>query len=200
MLAITLVTHQPEREPIEVTKNQARCNQGISMSSTTASNEDKPREGNFFKNAETIGKWISIIVSVAAFVFGVITFATNYNLQSKNYGLQVKNYTRELKKPFYQHQLETYKKAIETVQVLATIENRKSDAWKTKANEFWQLYWGAMGLVETREVEQAMIAIGKCLDAPCDRNLKSLSLDLSHALRDSIQASWEVDLPALAGK
>ncbi len=60
---------------------------------------------------------------------------------------------------------------------------------------FWELYWGELALVESKDVEGAMVALGKELkkSSPEKENLQKLSLNLAHACKSSIHESWGVD-------
>jgi hypothetical protein len=151
--------------------------QGIVTASTT---ETKTSGEKLRATLETAGKWIAIGLSVIGFVWTVYTFLFNNSVQAR--------------KPFFDYQLATYKQAIQTVQVLATSDNRESEEWKTNLKKFYQLFWGEMGFVEDRPVANAMIDIRDCIQNPaCSRaDLETYSLKLAHATRDSVAASWGV--------
>jgi hypothetical protein len=100
--------------------------------------------------------------------------------------------TIEAKKPFYEKRLQFYLEAVDAVATIAT-SSVVAEVELSKAR-FWKLYWGALALVEDREVESLMVEFGTCLR---DRNVsefRRLALALSHACRDSLAESWSVEL------
>lgn len=88
-------------------------------------------------------------------------------------------------------------------------DQRYAEDWGWARRRFWELYWGELGAVESREVASAMIAFGnslhdveKCVDAGgyCagqQSRLTGPSIELAHQIRQSIQAGWGYDLPTL---
>jgi len=104
------------------------------------------------------------------------------------------------KRPFRQKQLQLYFLASLTVASLATEFDSKR--WERARSTFWQLYWGQLGAVESREVEKVMVKIGRVVpDRPTDiaeiplRALQSLSLELAHAIRNQLPEDWRIFLP-----
>jgi hypothetical protein len=69
------------------------------------------------------------------------------------------------------------------------------------------LYFGPLCIVEDREVENAMVALGKRIPKPeapipdelpiADGEFRNLSIRLAHAARRLIQSGWGVDLGRL---
>ena len=106
---------------------------------------------------------------------------------------------RESKKPFWERQVSLYFDATTAAATLATSDD---ESRRTKAAaDFWRLYWGPLALVEDREVEAAMVRLGRCLDKECPRpELQQLSLALAHTCRRSLQVSWNLTLEELKGK
>lgn len=142
--------------------------------------EPKTRAETVKNNLETAARWIAVALSIGGFVWGVYTFLTSSTVQSR--------------RPFFDNQLAIYRQAIQTVQVLATSESRTDAEWKNTQRKFYQLYWGEMGFVENAAVASAMIEIDRCLQgSSCGKSdLERLSLNLAHACRDSVAASWGV--------
>jgi len=63
-------------------------------------------------------------------------------------------------------------------------------------DDFWQLYWGPLGIVEQSGVASAMVAFGECLQGKCtDRSPTSLALDIAHACRAEVSQDFQIDLP-----
>jgi len=70
--------------------------------------------------------------------------------------------------------------------------------WNDNENRFWQLYWSELSVIETPEVEIAMVALGDALPeykaAPNDTEknaaLDNAIYDLAHAIRKGIESGW----------
>lgn len=103
----------------------------------------------------------------------------------------------EARKPFSMKQLDLYFQAAEAASRLAMLprkDRESSAAWST----FWQLYWGALALVEDQRVATAMFNFGELLKHGAEQSeLQTYALQLAHACRDSIAKSWKVSLPAI---
>jgi len=55
---------------------------------------------------------------------------------------------------------------LQAASAAATIARSTDDAEKKKAmNDFWRLYQGPLIIVESKEVSDAMVKFGSCLDA-----------------------------------
>jgi hypothetical protein len=108
------------------------------------------------------------------------------------------------REPFLQKQLEMCFQASNTAARLAT-ETDPAE-WEEARQTFWRLYWGTLGIVEDRNVESAMVELGRLVpDKPVDaptlpmESLRQPSIRLAHAARNLILNSWNVDLPPLQG-
>jgi hypothetical protein len=108
------------------------------------------------------------------------------------------------RQPFLQKQLDLCFEASETAARLATETNKEE--WVKARLAFWRLYWGTLCIVEDRDVESAMVKLGKLvLDEPAPqpslpmKSLEAPSLKLAHAARILILKSWNVRLRALKG-
>jgi len=115
--------------------------------------------------------------------------------------LQIDATTLSAKQAFNTKHIELYSRASEDAGILATSSDAAQQA---KAKEdFWNLYWGTLGIVENRKVEAAMVELGNCLtaldnkDESCRNDLRSLSLSLAHACRAEVETNFRVDLPSL---
>lgn len=99
----------------------------------------------------------------------------------------------EARQPFLTRQLELYGEAAKVAARIATTEDHKELSEAT--TRFWQLYWGELALVEDRDVEAAMVAFGDVLKSGAKQaKLQSLSLDLAHAIRRSLDRSWGIEI------
>jgi hypothetical protein len=88
----------------------------------------------------------------------------------------------------------------EAVETASSIANRP-DVTDTSELEtrFWELYWGALAVVEDQVVVDAMVQFGNELSSTprTHYTLKRRSLALAHACRVSLQKFWNVDLGKL---
>jgi len=133
---------------------------------------------------ETGVKVLSILGAVATFAWGMFQFVENNKVQSESRRI-------EATKPFLERQLKLYTEATQSAATLATSEKPSERAAAIK--RFWSLYWGELALVEDKEVEKAMVALGNGLDQQASpKELKQLSLKLAWACRDSLALSWGV--------
>jgi hypothetical protein len=87
----------------------------------------------------------------------------------------------------------TYRTADRVVTVIVA----KASEGKTYAEvgaywrEFWRLYWGALGMVESREVEAAMIRFGKALDAWEEEWKRKMQGGPSESVKKQLSAAAE---------
>jgi hypothetical protein len=109
------------------------------------------------------------------------------------------------KRPFLDLQLATLSEATDVAARLAT--ETDPAAWKEARSTFWRLYWGRLALVEDPAVEGCMVTLGQLVpDGPISRarlpldDLRNAALNLSHAARDLVRASWDADLAALSAR
>jgi hypothetical protein len=144
-----------------------------------------------------VGAWIAAIVSLLTIGLGIFQYLRQQKAQQKDL---IRQQNEANKRPFRQKQLELYFLASQTVSSLAT--EFDSQRWEQARNTFWQLYWGQLGAVESREVEEVMVQIGRVVpDRPTDiaeiplKALQRLSLDLAHAIRDQLPEDWNILLP-----
>src|SRR6185503_15691410 len=94
-------------------------------------------------------------------------------------------------KPFLERQFKLYNEASQVASIIATSDDKAEVKKATK--RFWELYYGELALVENKKVEDAMIALGKAIEAESDREeLKGRSLELAHACRYSLDKSWGI--------
>jgi hypothetical protein len=70
---------------------------------------------------------------------------------------------RESQKTFLDRQLQIYFEAVKAVAQLGTLVN--GPTFGELKERFWELYWGALSVVESQDVENKMVTIGKILKA-----------------------------------
>jgi hypothetical protein len=81
---------------------------------------------------EKIAKWVTILVTVAGFVWGV--------------GSALQARAIDARRPFLDLQLKLYQEATKTTAILAT--SNDPNELRTTEIRFWQLYWGELAMVE----------------------------------------------------
>lgn len=104
----------------------------------------------------------------------------------------------ERQKPFLERQMDLYFEAVEVTAAIANLE--ESAGQKKLETRFWQLYWGALAVVEDQAVVNAMVSYGDALKGLQRSKLKGHSIALAHACRDSLQKLWNTDLGKLVDK
>ncbi|MCL6286010.1 hypothetical protein M3P21_21065 [Ruegeria sp. 2012CJ41-6] len=133
---------------------------------------------------ETRVKAVAVFVSVVAILVGGWQYLQTQKINAA--------------RPYLEKKLEWCEEAVRITSKLAVMreENFRSEA------EFWQLYWGVMGLTENADVTRAMVAYGKELnektegasepdfDPTSALGLTGLSLDLAHACRGELANEW----------
>ncbi len=98
----------------------------------------------------------------------------------------------EATKPFLERQLKLYTEASQVAAVLAT--STEAAELLRATERFWELYWGELALVENKEVQAAMVALGRALETSADKKeVQQLSLRLAHACRRSLDKSWGIN-------
>jgi hypothetical protein len=112
--------------------------------------------------------------------------------------LEARTRLLEVQKPFIAQQLSLYFQAANVVGKIASLDRSKQD-WIDAYQRFQELYWSELSMVEDKVVETAMVNFGKALDAY--RGMPSLQSEvqlraycLAHAIRESIQGTWSVQL------
>jgi hypothetical protein len=146
---------------------------------------------------ESVGKWLSIVLALGGFLWGIVT------------GLQ--SHAIETRRPFLDRQLELYTDATKQAAILAVSDDAAE--LRKAENQFWLLYWGELAMVENGRtaalgsadgdlpaegVEQAMVRFGRKLTEQTARpsaersELRTLSLHLAHMCRNSLAESWGV--------
>lgn len=108
------------------------------------------------------------------------------------------------REPFLKEQLDLVFEASNVVSTLANTTN--TETWELNRERFWVLFWGPLGVVESRQVARCMAAAGTKIPKPGKpmpelplSDLENVSLALSHASRELILNSWQVSLPKLDG-
>jgi hypothetical protein len=153
------------------------------------------------KDATTEGSSAVVIAAILALGGTVLTAVITALITLVVYWLQQRQKNR---KPFLQRQLDLCFAATQAAASLASeVDTGK---WKEARTTFWQLYWGPLSIVESREVEAAMFEFGKLVPTGeiVEQHLPVTALqipsyELAHAVRKLILKSWGVHLSRLEG-
>lgn len=123
-----------------------------------------------------------------------------------------KSKEEEFRKRFWEEQYALYSKAVSAAAVIVTAEDFNSVS--AARQEFWQLYWGPMCMLEDPQVATAMVEFGGLLTqaekagessqqpaaGPFRREFRKAAHDLAHSMRESLSRTWQpVDLGELSG-
>jgi hypothetical protein len=159
-----------------------------------------------FKNrVDLVIKAFGPLLVLAGLIAGIVQYSRNAKddrvARHDQYVQTIAEARREAKKPFYEQQLSLY---LEATNVASRISDPISaDDRKAAIVRFWQLYWGPLALVESLEVEQAMVHFKDVLqnaeltDSQRIAELHLATINLAHKCRVSLKKSWDVDLPSL---
>jgi len=149
-------------------------------------------------SSSQLEQWLKVLGvagAIASFVWGVFVWKEKSEADRDLQRIETQRLAQsrriEATKPFLERQLRLYTEATEVAAVIATSSDEKQGS---KALErFWQLYWGELALVENREVENAMVALGEAIKANASRGaLEQASLRLARACRRSLDNSWGI--------
>lgn len=150
------------------------------MSDTT----EKTATKTGVERIEAYSKILLAITALLGFLWGIYQYADTNLKQSETRRI-------EATAPYLERQLKLYTEATQVASQIATSTDQVAIAKAT--TRFWELYWGELALVEDGDVEFKMKAFGEALLEKIDQEtLKSLSLSLAHACRDSLSKSWGV--------
>lgn len=141
-------------------------------------------------------KILGVLGAILSFGWGIWTWKENAEQERRaaaHEAARVAETRRvEATKPFLDRQLTLYTEASQVAAIIAT-SDRAPERQKA-IDRFWRLYWGELALVEDRDVEAAMVAMGSALNASGSRDeLRHLSLRLAHACRTSLDRSWGIN-------
>ena len=106
---------------------------------------------------------------------------------------------RDSQRPFLEKQLSIYLSIVNITSAIANITSTskyEQEDIKTPLEKFWRLYYGELAAVQTDRVAEAVIEFGKKIgemqnSSVVADSLKYHSLCIAHAVRHSIQATWQ---------
>lgn len=124
----------------------------------------------------------------------------------------------EAKRPFLEKQFELYQEAVLATSHLSTVTCRADDTacvelYRDNCQKFQKLYWGSLGVVEDRRVEQAMMAFHDAFrqrnpdfctpgaveelataPKPFHNAMAKSSLRLAHCVNASVSDHWNFSI------
>ena len=171
-----------------------------------------PEESKTQSHLATVTSMVQVLSVVAGVVISVAAFfaaqakesdqrkaeaeTRRLELQKREHDERIQNEqaARESLRPFLELRQQRYLDAIRAAAVLIASEAHKPDEVKAAHKRFFELYWGELSMVEDKNVETAMIALAKVIDQEAIKgnDAQLASLNLAHALRDSLIRSWHL--------
>jgi hypothetical protein len=112
--------------------------------------------------------------------------------------LQIATTKLSAKQAFNSRHLELCAQASGDAGILATSKDESKK--RLAKDDFWQLYWGPLGIVEESDVATAMVSFGHCLEGNCAQSIEFLSLNLAHACRAEVSRDFQIELPAVPNR
>ena len=146
-------------------------------------------------------EWLPILTVVGGAAWALVTFLGHEREVANEAKLQAisaqESRNFETRRPFLDQQLKYYIEVAKVAGYLVTHKPSDPD-WDGNNVRFAQLYWSELSIVESRDVESAMVDFGKKLDLyvrtqteEAHSELKTASLDLAHAIRADLDSIWK---------
>jgi hypothetical protein len=145
----------------------------------------------------------AIVAGIVSLVLGSITAFVTIRVAKQNAALEREKIIfaqqQANKRPFLEKQLGLCFEATDAAARLASETDPVE--WKKAWATFWKLYWGTLSVVENQAVENAMDTFVQSVpNDPVEifalpiLDLRMLSYDIAHAVRDFLASTWEVEL------
>jgi hypothetical protein len=135
---------------------------------------------------------ISTTIQILSVVVGVVISVLSFNSARLK---EAEARKLEAAKPFLVLRQELYREAVKAAAVLANPEVHTPEETTAARKRFRDLYVAELSMVETPDVESKMYELASTIDkelttfTPAQR----AAYDLSHTLRNSFVASWEIN-------
>jgi hypothetical protein len=145
----------------------------------------------------TIGRNPPLIIAIITTGIGIFQFTrqqqANRNQLAAQAAREDAGRAEELKKTYWVEQKRVYDLGSNSAGLIAKATSLKEVAQETR--QFWGLYWGGMSLIESPEVERAMMDFGGALSAwdhtgKKPSSVESLSYQLAHCMKQSLSKTW----------
>ena len=130
-------------------------------------------------------RWLKIIGTTLTFL-GILAGAYQFSRT------QAINASR----PFLEKKLKWCEEAVETGAGIAVygrdsvLAHEGVGRASRRVDRFWTLYWGVMGMVENRDVIEAMVKFGDGLKTPDSAGDQGRALAIAHACRREMAQDW----------
>jgi len=146
---------------------------------------------------QTFAGMVSPLLAIATFWWGIYTYKHTAAAQLEKDRAEAESTAEtrriEATRPFLDKQLILYTAATRLAARIAIQASNPELFEKSKA-EFREFYWGEMGLVERGDVDRAMMEFNAALDVGAsEESFGFLALQLAHACRKELAASWGTD-------
>ena len=137
---------------------------------------------------QTIATTIQILSVVVGVVISILSFNSTRVKEAEARKL-------EAAKPFLLLRQELYRDAVKAAGVLTNPDVHTEAEMTAARKRFRELYVTELSMVETRDVEEKMYALASAIDKELTNftPAQKAAYELSHTLRNSFIASWEVD-------
>jgi hypothetical protein len=148
-----------------------------------------------FKRHDLIIKWLTLVVTAVGFAATLLTIWINlqqFRAQQEDANKNFHNQrTKDFQMEFWKTQLDMYKEICAITGTLAT-HDVDSKEYKTAYENFENMYWGKLCIVESQGVESAMVDFGEALKKG-EKDLTQLALKLAHECRTSSIRAFELE-------
>ena len=151
-------------------------------------NEDQHRKWDII-----IKGIITPIIAVITVLFGIYQY-TDSQQKSLEREYQLKKIDRQ--EQAFEEKVALYKETRQILSFLSTYNEFESALFESKKNRFWELYWGDLAAVESREIESIMVRFGQLLTKlengnkiekkAIQQDLKQISLSFSHQTKQEL--------------
>jgi len=154
---------------------------------------DKPSHGATV--LQSVATSVQVISIAVAALLSVLSFNSARGSESEARIAEARKHDIEAARPFLELRTQTYLETLKVVGVLATSNDKA--VLETARQRFEQLYWAELALVEDVAVDNAMVALREALQATDRDRQQKATLQLAHAVRDSLALSWGMPTKAL---
>lgn len=136
---------------------------------------------------------ITPIIAVITVLFGIYQY-TDSQQKSIEKEYQLKRLDRQ--EQAFEEKAALYKETRQILSFLSTNDEFESALFESKENWFWELYWGDLAAVESKEIESLMVRFGRQLNnletvnaankESIQKDLKQISLSFSHQTKNEL--------------
>jgi hypothetical protein len=146
--------------------------------------------------------WLPVVTVVGGGLWGLFTYIDHQKEVERESRLQAasaqasRNF--DARRPFLEKQFGLYVETSKVVGYLVAHQPTHKD-WDENQARFNELYWSELAMVESKEVEAAMVKMGHALSdymksserADTQLAASGAAYELSHAIRKDIESIWQ---------